>query len=418
MEQLPPEGDWSTWLYLAGRGAGKTRTAAEWLAYNAIVTPRSRWAIVAPTFGDGRDTCVEGESGVLAVLNRYGAVQGYNRSQGQIKLRNKSIMQIFSAEEPERLRGPQFHGAWCDELAAFRYMTEAWDQLQFGLRLGSHPQVCVTTTPKPRKLVMELLDDPTTVVTRGSTFDNAKNLAPSALLKYKAKYEGTRLGRQELYGEVLTDTEGALWTQTLIDLHRVSKLPNDVVRRVIAVDPAATSNADSDETGIVICSRNRDGHGFVEADVSMRGTPIEWATRVVNAFDEHECDVVLVETNQGGEMVAATLRTVRPNLPIREIHASKGKRTRAEPVSALYEQGRVHHVGVLDKLETQLTTWTPDDPKSPDRLDALVHALNELMQHGGAQAYLRSLAIVCGCGFPNSKDSEVCGGCGLRLKTG
>ena len=417
-EQLPPDGEWDTWLYLAGRGAGKTRTAAEWLAYKAICYPSSRWAILAPTFGDGRDTCVEGESGLLTVLNRYGAVQGYNRSQGQIKLRNKSVMQIFSGEEPERLRGPQHHGAWVDELAAFRYMREAWDQLQFGLRLGDHPQVMVSTTPKPQPLIRELLGrtDGSVVVTRGSTFDNAKNLAPSALKSYLARYEGTRLGRQELYGEVIEDVEGALWTISLIDAHRVMELSQDIVRRVVSIDPAVSNNADSDETGIVIVSRDRQGHGYVEADLSMRGTPNEWATKAVNAFDEYECDAIVVEVNQGGDMVESTLRTIRPALPIKKIHASKGKRLRAEPISSMYEQGRIHHVGSLKTLEDQMASWTPDDPKSPDRLDALVHGLTELMSRGGTEAYLRGLAVVCECGFPNGREAVECTQCGKALR--
>ena len=373
---------------------------------------------MAPTFADGRDTCVEGESGVLHVLNRYGAVQSWNRSQGRIRLRNGSSLQIFSGEEPERLRGPQHHGAWVDELAAFQYAQEAWDQLKFGLRLGDNPQTCVTTTPKPIPLLRALLkqDDGTVVVTRGSTFDNRKNLAPAALREFLARYEGTRLGRQELYGELLEDVDGALWTLGLIEQHRVQQLPQHIIRRVVSVDPAVTNTDHSDETGIIVCSRDGSGNAYVEADYSMRGTPNEWAHRVITAYDERECDVVVVEVNQGGDMIAATLRTIRPTLPIKEIRASKGKRLRAEPVSSMYEQGRIHHVGVLASLETQMTSWTPDDPKSPDRLDALVHALTELMEGNSAQAYLRAIAVVCSCGYPNTRGSTICVHCGLELK--
>ena len=298
-------------------------------------------------------------------------------------------------------------------------MQESWDQLQFGLRLGTHPQTLITTTPKPRKLLRDLMErkDGTVVLTRGSTFDNAANLAPTALTELKARYEGTRLGRQELYGEVIDDVEGALWTLTMIERDRVKRLPDDIVRRVVSIDPAVTNNTDSDETGIVIVSRDRKGHGYVEADLSMRGTPNEWASRVVTAFDEYECDNIIVEVNQGGDMVSSTLRTVRPHLPIREVRATKGKRLRAEPISALYEQSRIHHVGVLDSLETQMTTWTPDDPKSPDRLDALVHGLTDLMQQGGAEAYLRSLALVCDCGYPNSHGAEFCSQCNASLRS-
>ena len=407
-------------MYIAGRGAGKTRTAGEWLAYKAITEPNTRWAIVAPTFGDARDTCVEGESGILAILNRYGAVRSFNRSSIQIRLRNNSIIQAFSGEEPERLRGPQHHGAWVDELAAFRYIQESWDQLQFGLRLGQHPQTVVTTTPKPRKLLRDLMDrkDGSIAVTRGSTFDNALNLAPTALIELRARYEGTRLGRQELYGELIEDVEGALWSLSAIEKDRVKDIPDNIIRRVVAVDPAVTANIDSDETGIIVVSRDSNGHGYVEGDHSMRGTPNEWANRVINVFDQYECDNIIVEINQGGDMVAQTLRTIRPHLPIREVRASKGKRLRAEPISSIYEQGRIHHVGVLDKLETQMTTWTPDDPKSPDRIDALVHGLTDLMDSGGAEAYLRGLAVVCTCGFPSTRGSAVCSYCGQSLEAG
>lgn len=379
-----------------------------------------RVAVVAPTFAAGRDVCIEGESGLLAVANRYRMVRSWNRSQGQMRLSNGTIIRVYSADEPERLRGPQHHYAWFDELASFRYDRDTWDQAQFGLRLGEHPQSIITTTPKPRGLIRDLLarTDGTVVVTRGSTFDNAKNLAPSALAEFVARYEGTRLGRQELHGELLEDVDGALWTLGNIEATRVAANPADVVRRVVAVDPAVTATMESDETGIVVVSRDRNGHGYVEADHSMRGTPNEWAKAVIACFDEYECDNIIVEVNQGGDMVAQTLRTVRPNLPIREVRASKGKRLRAEPVSALYEQGRVHHVGVLTKLEDQMITWTPDDATSPDRLDALVHGLTDLMQQGGAEAYLRSLAIVCSCGFPNTTGAETCQYCDASLKAG
>jgi phage terminase large subunit-like protein len=299
-------------------------------------------------------------------------------------------------------------------------MRETWDQLRFGLRLGENPQTVVTTTPKPAQLIRELTNrqDGTVLVTRGSTFDNAKNLAPAALREYLARYEGTRLGRQELYGELLDDVEGALWSLTGIDRDRVAEIPGDIVRRVVAVDPAVTASMDSDETGIVVVSRDRNGHGYVEADHSMRGTPNEWARRVIECFDQYECDNIVVEVNQGGDMVGQTLRTVRPNIPLREVRASKGKRLRAEPISALYEQGRVHHVGALKALEDQMVTWTPDDPKSPDRLDALVHGLTDLMQAGGAEAYLRSLAVVCVCGLPNTAGAETCTYCGASLRAG
>jgi phage terminase large subunit-like protein len=415
-EQLPPDGDWVTWLYQAGRGAGKTRTAAEELAWRASRTPDTRWAIVAPTFSDARDTCVEGESGILTVLRRYGTLRAknpWNRSMGEIVLVNGSRIKLFSGDEPERLRGPQFHGAWVDELGAFRYPA-AWDQLQFGLRLGVHPQTIVTTTPRPIPVLRGLLAraDGSVVITRGSTFDNRANLAPIALAELLARYDGTRLGRQELYGELLEDVEGALWTLSLIEQHRLTEAPQ-LVRTVVAVDPAVTDTGD--ETGIIVAGRDSQQHGYVLADYTLRGTPDAWARAVVESYDRHSADAVVVEVNQGGQMVAQVLRTIRPTLPIKEVRATKGKQLRAEPISALYEQGRIHHIGVHAALEDQMTSWTPDQPKSPDRLDALVWAFTELIQHSGAAAYLTALARFCPTGHPNRQSDTMCVTCGLAL---
>lgn len=415
-EQLPPEGDWSTWLIISGRGWGKTRTGAEWLAWQAVANPGTRWAIVAATFGDARDTCVEGDSGLLKILQRYGQVKKWNRSLGEIQMNNGSLVKLFSADEPDRLRGPQFHGAWCDELAAWKYM-DSFDQLQFGLRLGTDPKTLITTTPRPIPIIQQLVrrNDGSVAVTRGATFDNAKNLAPAALAQLRARYEGTRLGRQELFGEVLNDIEGALWGMSSIESARMTQDYFDedvrIVRRVIAVDPAITSHEDSDETGIVVASRDADGHLYVEGDFSMKGRPDEWARRVVALFDEYECDAAVIEVNQGGDMVESTLRTVRNTLSIRKVRASKGKRLRAEPISALYEQGRVHHIGKLDKLEDQMCSWSPDDAKSPDRLDALVWACNDLLDAGGSEAYLRQIAKMCECGYPNLMTAASCHRC-------
>lgn len=415
--QLAPEGDWTTWLVMAGRGFGKTRIGAEWLAWQLVTKPGSRAAIIAPTFGDARDTCVEGESGILGVLRGYGMIaqgKGWNRSLGEIKLLNGSQIKLFSGEEPDRLRGPQHHFAWCDEIAAYQYGLEAWDMMTFGLRLGDHPQVVATSTPRPVGLVRNLLarKDGSVAVTRGSTYDNRDNLAPTFLAELLARYEGTRLGRQEIMGELLEDTPGALWTLPLIEQHRVTEAPH-LVRTIVAVDPAVTDTGD--ETGIIVAGRDSRQHGYTLADYSMRGTPDQWARRVIDAYETHEADAVVVEVNQGGQMVAQVLRTIRPSLPIREVRASKGKQTRAEPVSALYEQGKIHHVGLFPQLEEQLTTWTPDDPKSPDRLDALVWAYTELIQNSGALGYLQALAIVCACGHPNPKTATVCQACRLPL---
>lgn len=374
-DQLPPDGDWHIWLILAGRFWGKTRTGAEWLAGCALSAPNTRWAVVAPTYADARDTCVEGESGLLAVVDH--AVENWNRSLGELTFRNGSKVKLFSADEPDRLRGPQHHGAWCDELAAWRY-PETWDQLQFGLRLGTNPRSVVTTTPRPTKLVRSLLESDSTHVTRGSSFDNAANVAESAVEWLRDKYEGTRLGRQELYAELLTDVEGALWTYDTVEAARVRQAP-ELTRVVVAIDPAVTSGEDSDETGIVVAGVGIDGAAYVLADLSGRFTPDAWANRALGALGQYQGDRIIAEVNNGGDLVERVLRTVDGSVPYRAVRASRGKQTRAEPVAALYEQGKVHHVGVFTELEEQLTTWTPDSGKSPDRLDALVWALTELM---------------------------------------
>jgi predicted phage terminase large subunit-like protein len=380
-DQQPPEGDWATWLIQSGRGWGKTRTGAEWLADGALSAPGTRWAIVAPTFTDGRDTCIEGESGLLSVLRRRRPTvrwdDHWNRSLGELVLPNASRVKMFSSEKPDGLRGPQHHGAWCDEAAAWRNAKDTWDMLQFGLRLGASPRAVVTTTPKPVKLVRSLVDDPTTRITRGSTFDNASNLAPSQLERLRTLYEGTRLGRQELYGELLTDTPGALWTLALIEDARRDRAPA-LQRVVVAIDPAVTSGEDSDSTGIVAAGLGVDGHLYVLHDRTCRESPERWARRAIGLYDEVQGDRIVAEVNNGGDLVEAVLRTIDPSVPVRKVHASRGKRMRAEPVAALYEQGRVHHVGGMPELEDQMTTWTPDSADSPDRLDALVWALTDL----------------------------------------
>ena len=375
--QIEPSGDWAWWLILSGRGWGKTRTGAEWIVWQAVANPDTRWAIVAPTFADARDTCVEGVSGIRMVLDRYEMVEKWNRSLGEVRLKNNSRIKLFSADEPDRLRGPQHHGAWIDEMAAWRYMDETWDQLRFGLRLGERPQTVITTTPRPRKLIRELAADPRTYVTRGSTFDNAANLSEAALADLRARYEGSRLGRQELHGELVDDVEGALWTMAMIDAARVAENP-PLERIIVAIDPAVTVSEDSDLTGIVTVGV-ANGQYYVLGDLSMKGSPEQWARAAVEEYHAAAGDLIVAEVNNGGDMVASVLRTVDPNVPVRKVTATRGKQVRAQPISALYEQGRVHHVGYFPELEEQLTTWTPDDPKSPDRLDALVWGLTSLV---------------------------------------
>lgn len=406
------------WLYLAGRGAGKTRTAAEWIVWQALTQNWSRWAVIAPTFGDVRDTCAEGESGLIPILHQYGALDYYNRSTGDIRLTNGSKIKLFSADEPDRLRGPQHHGAWCDELAAWRY-PDTYDQLQFGLRLGEHPKTVITTTPRPISLIRQLVakTDGSVKVIRGSTFDNAANLAPSALVELQARYNGTRLGRQELYGEILDDVEGALWTRGVIDRNRVETHP-PLARITVSIDPAVTNTKDSDETGIIVCGSDAAGTGYVIADYSFKGSPYEWATKAVEVFRLHKADSILVEVNQGGDMVSAVLKQVDASLPIQEVRAHVGKKLRAEPVAAMYEQGRIKHVGQFNKLEEQMTIWTPDSADSPDRLDAMVQGFSSLIGTSSAITYLSALANFCTkCGLPMPKSASVCFKCGTAMIT-
>jgi len=397
---------------MAGRGFGKTRLGAEEIAWQAILQPATRWAVVAPTFADARDTCAEGESGIVAILQRYRMLDNYNRSLGEILLKNGSKIKLFSADNPERFRGPQHHGAWCDELGAWRYQ-DAWDQLQFGLRLGQKPRVIVTTTPRSTALIRMLAGrkDGSVVITRGSTFDNAANLAPSALIELQARYNGTRLGRQELYGEILDDVEGALWTRGLIDRTRISVAPT-MARIVVSVDPAVTNSEKSDETGIVVVGSTSDGQGYVLGDYSFRGSPLQWATKAVELFDSYKADAVLVEVNQGGDMVGAVLKQVRPTLPIREVRAHIGKKLRAEPVAAMYEQGRIHHIGELAALEDQMCTWTSDEPNSPDRIDAMVQGFSDLLGKVTVSNYFNAIANHCpSCGLPMPKSFTHCSAC-------
>ncbi len=414
--QIPPDNEWLIWLILSGRGWGKTRTGAEWLANEAIKNPRTRWAIVARTFADARDTCAEGESGIVNVLQRYQVIQNWNRSMGEIILTNGSRIKLFSAEEPDRLRGPQHHGAWCDELAAWED-PDAWDQLMFGLRLGDRPRTVVTTTPRPVALLKNLINRDTTYITRGNTFENAKNLAATALLELQARYAGTRLGRQELEGELLEDVEGALWSRSWIENTRIKTehLPS-LYRIVVAIDPAVTSGENSDETGIVVAGATNDGHFYVLEDATMKGTPDSWGKRAVQAFKDWKADRIVAEVNNGGDMVVMVLQQVDKFVPVTKVHATRGKRMRAEPISALYEQGRVHHVGSFTKLEDQMASWTPESNDSPDRLDALVWSLTELKDGGSTLASLASMAIICqSCQMPNVKTAKICNYCSAAL---
>ena len=350
---------------------------------------------------------------MLTILNRYRMVKNWNRSLGELVLVNESRIKLFSAEEPERLRGPQHHGAWCDELAAW-VRPETWDQLQFGLRLGATPKVVVTTTPKPTPLIRQLTARANVHVTRGSTFDNARNLSPAALLQLRDRYEGTRMGRQELYGEILDDVEGALWTNALIEETRVKEAP-EITRIVVAIDPAVTTGEDSDSTGIIGVGKGVDGHAYVLHDRTTRDTPAAWARRAIQLWhDMGEIGPIVGEANQGGDLIEATIRAIEPNVPYRKINAKQGKRLRAEPIAALFEQGRVHLVGTFPELEDEMTGWLPDSGYSPDRLDAMVHAIAQLKLAIGsnADAFFESMFIDCpACQAQTRSDLPLCETC-------
>jgi phage terminase large subunit-like protein len=375
-----PEGLWSYWLILAGRGFGKTRTGAEtvreWVKTNQYVN------LIGATADDARDIMVEGESGILAVCPKDERPY-YKKHESKLEWPNGAISLIFTADKPDRLRGKQHCKLWADELASWRYM-DAWDQAKFGLRLGDNPQALITTTPRPLKVLKEIMEDNKTVVTRGSTYDNKANLAPSFFDSIITRYEGTRIGRQELNAELLDDMPGALWTRASIDDHRKSpaSLP-DMERIVVSVDPSVTNNEGSDETGIICSGKGTDGHAYVWADSSGRMSPNQWGKVSVSLYHSESADIIVAETNNGGDMVEDTIRAVDNNVNVKQVRASRGKVTRAEPIAALYEQGRVHHVGALDTLEDQMVSFTSDfDRKSqgysPDRVDALVWGITEL----------------------------------------
>lgn len=397
-DQVPPDGDWRTWVLLGGRGSGKTRAGAEWVREQAA-HPAARIALVAPTAADARDVMVEGESGLLAVCGRYGVRPLYEPSKRRLTWPSGAQASTFSADQPDRLRGPQFTHAWVDELAAWR-RPEAWDMLQFGLRLGDDPRQVVTTTPRPTKLVRDLVAAPTTVVTRASTYANRANLAPAFLDQIVARYAGTRLARQEIEAEIIDDVPGALWTLAQIDAHRATECPplDALVRVVVGVDPSASSGEESAETGIVVVGRHWSGDGYVLDDASLRGTPHEWARAVVAAYDRWRADAIVAEANNGGEMVAATIQAIWPEAPVVLVRASRGKLTRAEPVSALYAQGRVRHVGAFPALEDQMTQYDGSG-SSPDRLDALVWACADALV-GAAPAAVDPAVAAAFVGLP------------------
>ncbi len=396
--------DWTFWLLLAGRGWGKTRVGAEWVCEMARANPGTHGALVAPTFPDAQKVMLSygledqpDASGILAV-SPLDFRPVYEMSRNRLVWPNGTVADLYTAEEPGRLRGPQHHWAWVDEIAAWEKEQAAWDQLLFGLRLGKHPRACITTTPKPIAIVRQIMVDPATVTTRGRTLDNRANLAPAFFDSVVRKYEGTRLGRQELDGEILSDAEGALWSGDMIERLRIRDHPT-LLRTVVAIDPAVSNNEGSDETGIVSvgigkcrCKSNghpvEEMHAFVLEDASGKFSPDAWARRAVKCYRDRHADRIVAEVNNGGALVEVNLRTVDPHIAYTAVHAAQAKRPRAEPVAALYEQGKVHHVGGFAKLEDQMTTWEAlSGQRSPDRMDALVWALTELMLNGAAPTF-------------------------------
>ena len=384
-KQRPPAGDWRVWLILAGRGFGKTRSGAEWVRAGVEAGRFKRLALVGETAADVRDVMVEGESGVLACSPPW-ARPRYIPSRRRLSWPNGAVATCFSADDPEQLRGPQFDAAWADEIAKWRYPA-AWHNLQLATRLGAAPRLVATTTPRPRAWLIQVMGQPGTVVTRGRAAENADNLAPGFLDHLEARYGGTRLARQELDGELLVDLPGALWTREMVAEARAAAPPGPLTRIVVAVDPAVTGGPAAAETGIVVAGRDGGGTAHVLADLSGRMSPDQWARRAVNAYREWAADRIVAEVNQGGDLVGELLRTVDPAVPLSLVRASRGKRVRAEPVAALYEQGRVRHHGHLEALEDQMCRFTGALGEgggdrlagSPDRLDALVWALTDLL---------------------------------------
>lgn len=388
--QLPPAGDWwRYWLVQAGRGFGKTRTGAETVRLWVTEGGYRIVHLVAPTAADARDVMVEGPAGLLNCFPPHQRPR-YEPSKRLLTFHTGAVAHMFSADEPERLRGPQCECFWADEAAAWRFAEDAWDNLTFGFRLGSNPRGVITTTPKPIKLIRDIVSDPHTVVTRGSSYENRSNLAPAFFDSIIRKYEGTRLGRQELMAELLEDLPGALWTRAMIDNCRATRLKAEWVRIVVAIDPAVTSSEGSDETGIIVTGLNRDGHVYVLDDCSLRGTPAEWALAALRAYGRWGANCIIAEVNNGGDLVEANLRSViaatklgaagAAMLPYRPVRASRGKLIRAEPVAALYEQCRVHHCAPFTKLEDQMCSYVPNTgERSPDRMDALVWAVYDLV---------------------------------------
>lgn len=391
--QFAPLGDWATWLILAGRGFGKTRTGAEWIksrvdqGYKYIV-------LIGATAADVRDVMIQGESGLLSVFPPEQRPV-YNPSNREVIFHTGAIAKTFSAEKPDSLRGPQGDTSWVDELCKFRYAQEAMDQLQFGLRLGDDPRMCITTTPKNIKILKDLIADNLTVTTKGTSYDNLNNLAPTFKDKIIGKYEGTRLGRQELNAELLIDNPNALWNLLNIDVNRIKKADKPDMKRIcVAVDPSTTGNEKSDETGIVTIGES--GQEFyVMDDASVGGrNPNEWVRIAIQQYYKHEADFIVYEANQGGDMVKTIIHNVDSTIKVVSVHATRGKYVRAEPIAGLYEQNKVHHIDYMPVLEDQMCAFDVTglaNGKSPDRVDALVWGITKLSEAPQSNPSIRAI---------------------------
>lgn len=382
--QVPPAEAWDIWLLMAGRGAGKTDAGSHFVNDHATgpaclrgKTPH-RIAIVSTTHDDAVDTCVRGETGLLSANRRISFRPGAQLT-ADLTWPNgaeAALFGTFAPEDVERFRGPQHCLIWGDEIASWRKLEEAWDMLQFGLRLGPHPQIVLTTTPKGRRKFLEIMREPGTVTVTARTDDNPSLPSERRDALYR-KYGGTTIGRQELNAEILSDVAGALWKREMVEAGRTLATPT-YIRVVVAIDPSATSTESSDECGIICAALGSDGHGYVLDDKSLRASPNRWASDAIALYHRRFADRLVAETNNGGEMVGEIVRGLDPSVSYRAVTASRGKQTRAEPVAALYEQGKVHHVGAFELLEDQMCQWVPGE-KSPDRMDALVWALTDLM---------------------------------------
>lgn len=380
-KQLPPPGDWLVWLLLSGRGFGKTRTGSEYVRSRMLSGEVGQATLIGPTAADVRDLMIEGPAGLKRVHPDHERPT-YNPSKRKLTWDNGSYAICYSAEDPESIRGGEVGLVWCDEMAAWRYPQEAWDQLQFTLRELGDIRTVITTTPKPLPIIKELVRDPATHLTTGSSYENSSNLNQAFIDQVLKKYEGTRLGQQEIHAVILDDNPNALWKRSWLERDRVSKHPR-LIRIIVAVDPAVTANENSDETGIIVLGKCADGHVYILDDVSMQQSrPEAWAVSVIAAYNKWSADRVIGEVNNGGDLIEAVLRSVDKTVSYKSVRASRGKVVRAEPVSALYEQSKAHHVGFFPTLEDQMCEWEPG-MSSPDRMDALVWGVTELALSSG-----------------------------------